>query len=319
MIGRKGALVFVSALALTACGGSGPGDTVEDFIRAGQRLDIARMDDLLRGEARDLVFAEFYEGLETESPVNIDIISEEVYDGQPDSAKVVAIYGDPRISAIRVRGDTKDTTWAWSAHEYGLLRHDGEYKIAYKIAAFLNNLSESDLAGYREGLSGEDGVAQGTSTEPGRTVVDYIRAREQGADPGRLADLVYIPGEELIDLTADLVAFDRLYNTSELEEAEEEELRKRGRSLAEREERVVGPNSSWLNMAVDVFGDNIFEMGESFFSYTILSEDVYQESTVRARVEVEAIDSFEDGAAYTFGLVMEDGRWRITAITVDYD
>ena len=52
-------------------------------------------------------------------------------------------------------------------------------------------------------------------------------------------------------------------------------------------------------------------------------KDIYEGSKVQARVEVEITygipDTYLTDGEVTFGLVMEDGRWRITALTVDWE
>lgn len=296
MIGHNVRFVCLLALALTACGRSGPGDTVEDFMQAAARIDIVQMDDLLRGEAREMFlyhFSRYSDEWRRESPIDIDIISEEIYDGQPVRAGVVVRYGS-------------------EVSEYELVMHDGTYKIA-----------DVEAAEYSEALPSEDGVGQGTGTGPRRTVVDFIRAREQGAGPGQLADLVYIPGEEL----RELMDWERDREErwaepfAELSEAEWEEAWRSGleeeyEQLQEQREQLVGPNENWLWMSMEVFDDGIYELAGMFHPSRVLSEDVYEGSTVRARVEVEIME-FGDPAELTFGLVMEDGLWRITALDFD--
>ena len=53
MIARRVNWLFAAAaLALTACGGSGPADTVKDFYRALERGDVDRALDLFSAESR---------------------------------------------------------------------------------------------------------------------------------------------------------------------------------------------------------------------------------------------------------------------------
>ena len=249
MIGRSkvATLAFVSALALTACGGSGPTDTVDDFMRAVRRIDIQQLDDLLRGEARELYFSDFSrfsEGWKNENAFGIDIISEEIHDGQPARARVLA-----RFRSAAYEEDEYE--------EYELVMYDRQYKIV--------GWDPLDPAEYSDALPSEDGVAGGTGAGPGRTVVDLIRAREQGAGPGQLAGLVYIPGAEewrhLIEQQAKWLA-------GELTEAEKAEYEAEYGG-------VVGPNADWHEMSIEVFGEGIYEYAGALggnFSYTILSE-----------------------------------------------
>ena len=304
-IGRVVTLVLATALALTACGGSGPTDTVDDFMRAWRRIDIQQLDDLLRGEFREQafgVFAQYTEYERTDTPNRIDIISEDTYDGQPARARVLT-------RRHRTLGEWYE--------EFELVMQDRTYKI-------VNRKTLVGPVEYSDALPSEDAVAQ--ETGPGRTVVDFIRALEQGAGPGQVAGFVYILGSEevrhLEKLESDcggMMAKVRALGGS----AEELEV------VAECEakfEQLTGPNNEWLDLLVEVFGDNLiggmYEDAGSFdFSYSILSEDIYEGSEVQARVEVEITDGgdgFEglliEGEVITFGLVMEDGLWRITTL-----
>ncbi len=129
MIARRVNWLFAAAaLALTACGGSGPADTVKDFFRALERGDVDRALDLVSADSRAEVlrygsadelrrgFREAAEELSEEGGIrSMETLLEEVDEGPPVRARVV-------LRLTTGNGETGEQEWR-------LVREDGRFKI----------------------------------------------------------------------------------------------------------------------------------------------------------------------------------------------
>ena len=399
MIKSRANCLLAPVLLLIACDGSGSGavdavsgarDTVADFFRAIERADIVQLDDLLRGEAREVFFSSVDESAdaigESGGIGRIDILSEEVYDVQPVRATVVLMrsyMGGYEDGHGYVQPDL-----CFPVFGYDLVIEDGAYKIT-------DEWDGPDRM-YRDEYPREDGAARGTGAAPRSTVVDFIRAYER-ADSVRLEDLWswdayadaygrtnlfnYIHnlriGVQLgypTTIQIDILS-EEIYDTEPVR-AEVAVMRTLSNGCAvvvgyplvmeDGGYKIVGPswdgpNVEWsrgydgrvgypdsvargtdggprsavvdYTRAVEradvaqldallsasaetrraLFG-NVYNAQRSIpSSFKILSEEVYGRSTVQARVEV-VVGSDEEDVVLVFGLVMDDGFWRITTL-----
>ena len=124
MVGKRVNWLFAAALALTSCGGSGPGDVVRDFYRAVERGDVDRAVDLLAADALRFVGMDILRFV-------IGAVSEELSDaGGIDSIEILAEEVDERAggrATVRVRinfGDGSSDT-----EDMDVVREDGRYKV----------------------------------------------------------------------------------------------------------------------------------------------------------------------------------------------
>ena len=298
MIGRSVTWLFVSTLALTACGAPSPRDTVVDFLRAVQEHDIVQVDNLLlaNGEVHRALFENLYfesDNRATDPSSSFEILSE-AYEGRAPCRRWTGPACDPVRAKVEARETYPDGEEIY--YVYHLVTEDGRYKIAEETSSAEGIPEDVPEEIYTENILG-DGSDLADDAGPGRTVVDYQRAIEQ-RDVARLDDVLPLSWHQ------------ELWRAINADDEERwEDLERRGRGIV----ATVGSNDDYRVFGVTererLFGE-VYEAGYETGSFRVLSEEVYEGSTVQARVDVRFDE--EDDDVVTFGLVMEDGFWRIT-------